>query len=153
MPDPTQPKLRSYCAALYDHFLAESSVDEETGYAIWRGHITKAARTVGIPEGTYKRVTDALHDLHCIEQIERGFRGNARSVVILHRAPTDEVWDASESGRKPLTRPEAPAILSRRVDELERRLEGLDIKQALVDLQQQITKLRRQQESLQHPSQ
>ena len=142
MPDSTQPKLRSYCAALYERFLDESSKDDETGYTVWRGHFTKTARAIGIPDGTYRRVMDALHELGCIEQVERGFRGNNSSAIILHGAPTQEVWDRVGSGRKPLTRPDAPAILSRRVEDIERRLEGLDIKQALVDLQQQIRSLR-----------
>lgn len=139
---PTPPlKLHSYCAALYDRFYEESEVDTETKLRLWRGHVTKTAKDVGLPNGTYRRVLDALTELKCIEQIERGFRGNAFSVIVLHRAPTPEVWDQQIRGRNPLTRPESSAILSRRLEDLERRLNGIDLKKALVDLQQQISKL------------
>lgn len=139
MVDEYQPKLRSYCAAFYERMVEESN--EEDGLVVWRGYITKTIRGLGIPDGTYKRITDKLQELGSVEQVERGFRGNKPSVMILNYPPTDEVWDRGESGRQGLTGPPSAAILARRVNDLERRLEGLNIKEALVDMQQQIRKL------------
>jgi hypothetical protein len=143
---PEPPKLYSYAVALYERMLVESTVEEVEGsdYRVWRGFITKTVASLGIPDGTYKRITDRLSELGCIEQVSRGYRGNNTSVYILHIAPTIEVWEGAGSGRslaEHLTsRPES-ATLSARVEGLERRLEGIDIKQALVELQKQIRKL------------
>lgn len=138
-----QPKLLSYCSALYERFVAESAIEvvEDVELIVWRGKVTITAKDVGIPDGTYKRVMDQLTRMKCVEQVERGFRGSAPTSVILHRPPTVEVWQDESRGRV-LTRGETPAILSRRLDDLERRLEGIDIKRALAELQKEIDDVR-----------
>jgi hypothetical protein len=138
-----QPKLLGYCTALYDRFLTEHTVEEVDGeeLQVWRGKITVTARNVGIPDGVYKRVMDQLHNLYCIEQIERGYRGNYPTTVVLLRPPTAEVWE-DEVADRGLTRRDGAAILSRRLSDLERRLGTLDIVKALGELQQQIDDLK-----------
>lgn len=131
-----QPKLLTYCAALYERFLLESEHEtvEGTEMLVWRGKLVTTATDVGIPPGTYKRVMDQLKRMSCVEQITIP---NQVTAVILHRPPTPEVWQDEIQGRD-LTRGETPAILSRRIEDMERRLEGIDIKQALVELQQEV---------------
>jgi hypothetical protein len=124
---------------MYDRFMSQATYDPETKVTIWRGKLIQTADDLGLPAGTYKRVMDALTDLQCVEMLERGMRGQLTS-LILHAAPTDELWTQAPA-HKDLTRPESSAILSRRVQELERRLEGFDVKQGYVELQRQVSSL------------
>ncbi len=156
MPNPSavtevrQPKLKSYCNAFYALMYDDSFIPEnDPNLRLWRGHITKATDALGIPKGTYKRIMDQLTALHCIELVERGFRGSSLSTVILLRPPTDEVWQDERLAAPDLTRGEAPAILSARIKEIERRLPKIDLVKALGELQQQIGDLNKRFDELQ----
>ena len=145
-PEVKQPKLQGYCAALYDRFFVESTIEILPGTSdeirVWRGGLVATALDVGIPDGVYKRVTNQLENLYCIEQLERGVRG-APTTMLLLRAPTLDVWqDAENISARGLTSRAAPAILSRRVEDMERRTGKLDIPLALKELQDQIDELK-----------
>lgn len=138
-----QPKLQTYCALLYERFLTEHTVEvvDEIECKIWRGKLVATALDIGIPDGVYKRVTNQLENLNCIEQLERGVRG-APSVYVLLRPPTADVWQDEIRG-KGLTGRYAPAILDRRISDIERRLpNNFDVVKALGELQQQIDELK-----------
>jgi len=150
MTETKQPKLLSYCSILYARFLSESITESVEGLEVrvWRGKLTKTATAVGIPDGVYKRVVDQLITLKCIDQLQQGRRGSNPTTIILLRPPTADVWD-DEIRARDLTRSLTPAILSRRLDDLERQLKGVDIVKALGELQKQIDELNKSVKKLQ----
>jgi|SRR5215472_11001558 len=133
-----QPKLQSYCNLVYAHMYDNSKLEAHEGLElrVWRGKLIKTILSLGVPDGTYKRVMDQLIALGCIEQVERGYRGKFPTTIVLIRPPTADVWEDSASGG--LTRGVTPAILSARIDDLARRLGTINIPQALGELQAQI---------------
>ena len=133
-----QPKLQTYCSLVYAYMYDHSKIEEHEGLElrIWRGKLVKTVLSLGVPDGTYKRVMDQLATLGCIEQMERGYRGNFPTTIVLIKPPTADIWENSASGG--LTRGTSPGILEARIDDLARRLGTINIPQALGELQVQI---------------
>jgi len=147
-----ESKLYKYCTGLYDQFEKESVLDNELG-KIWTGKLVRTAEDViGVPKGVYKRVVDRLHDLGCIEQLERGYRGNSSTVILLKYPPTPEVW-ARGISVKPLTRGFDSATIRQTVRDIQESLGGINVKTALAELQAQINDLKREVSELAKNSQ
>lgn len=81
-----QTKTQGYAIALY------ARMEQEAEDGIWSGRLLDTIISLGIPQGGYNRAVNALRKIGCIEQLERGFRGEQLSVFLLKRAPTPEVW-------------------------------------------------------------
>ena len=81
-----QTKTQGYAIALY------ARMEKEAEDGVWSGRLLDTIINLGIPQGGYNRAVNALRKLGCIEQLERGFRGEQLSVFLLKRAPTPEVW-------------------------------------------------------------
>jgi hypothetical protein len=118
--------------ALFAHFIehAETRVIEGKTLDVWIGHLNRTCKSLGIPRGTERRVVGPLEAMGCIEILQRG-AANYPTVVLLNRPPTEKLWADHE---KPLTSRQSYAMLSQRVEAIEKRLGGADIGEALLNL-------------------
>jgi hypothetical protein len=80
-----QTKTQGYAIALY------ARMEKEAEDGVWSGRLLDTIISLGIPQGGYNRAVNMLRKLDCIQQLERGFRGEQLSVFLLKRAPTPEV--------------------------------------------------------------
>lgn len=143
-------KLQFYCSTLYNHMsensltLTETIEDKEITAVVWQGRIVQTCVELGIPEGSYKRVTDKLRTLGCIEWVERGYRGESLSSCILHYPPTPDRWER-EISLEALTRAPNLDRLSADVqalrEELRSKLGGLDVVEMGRNFEERISRL------------
>lgn len=136
----TQTATQSYCNALYAVMHENSRVINIDGVEgrVWNGPIVETCLSVGIPGGSYRRVTKQLETLGCIEFVQRGARSYP-SAVLLNYAPTEQVWQAA--GRRHLTNAPTSARLAGRVKELETRIGGVNLATALVNIEKRLRAL------------
>jgi hypothetical protein len=122
--------------ALYAHMLesAEMRVVNGNKVNVWSGSLTKTCRELNIPKGTERRVIAPLEAMGCIQIIQRG-AANYPSTVVLLKPPTEESWEDRSKGLTP--RP-SYAILSRRLEAVERTLGGVDLGEALLNLDRRL---------------
>lgn len=132
-------KMESYCSLLYDRMDEQASIEENV--RVWRGKLILTCTELGIPEGTYAKVVTKLRSLGCIEQVTRGYRGNAPSVFILHFPPTVDVWRQATNVKSVLT--DAPTLdsLSVLVEDLRKQLGGLNLVAAFTNIEARLTQL------------
>jgi hypothetical protein len=80
----------------------------------------------------------------CIEQVMRGYRGNAFSVFTLQYPPTADVWrqavNVKSSGRN-LTGAPTLDSLSASVEDLRKQIGGVNLVSALDNIEQRLKKL------------
>lgn len=138
---PETAKTQHYASALYARMDSESSQIE--GDIIWQGRIIDTCISLGIPQGGYNRVVNALRKLGCIELIERGYRGNTPTVYRLLAPPTVEAWAASfvKSAPDDLTRKPSLDTLSKTVEAIADNIGGIHIPSALMVLDKELKKL------------
>ena len=143
-------KLFTQCAALYEQLLEESTTLE--GEDVWSGRIMDTVKMVGIPLGGYKRVIDRLIEMHCIDQVSRGARGEGNlTTFVLRYPPTEEVWDAFVNSSRPgLTGSPSLATVSAQVKEIQQNIGGMDIREAFKELENRIKSLSDRLTSLEH---
>lgn len=141
-----QPKIVGYMASLYDTMLQQSAalnIEDGEGLQIWQGRLIETCTSVGIPQGYYKKVVDALRKLGCIEMLTRGTRGSTLTAFVLRQPPTQEAYDDAivKSGWEALTdTPSLDTIVSRLKD-VETRLGGIDWLAIMVNYEERIAKL------------
>lgn len=143
-PSQSGMKLQFYCSALYDRMASEAITLTDEGAAsaiVWQGRIIETAKSLGIPEGSYKRVVDKLRALGCVEQATRGFRGISLSGFILHYPPTPERWEAQENDPRRLTGAPNFDRLSADVRDIQTRLGGLNYTEAFAEIDRRLTAL------------
>lgn len=146
---PTNPKdgrLEFYCAALYERMESESTIEvvDDKSVKVWSGALLATCRSIGIPDGSYKRVIDALRRLKCLEQLSVGKR-NTPSVFLLQSPPGASVWEQARGELKGLT--QAPTLdrLSGEVETLREQIKtqlgGLNIVEALIEIEKRLSKV------------
>lgn len=155
-----QPKIVSYGSALYAKMLEDSS--EKNGIPIWQGKLIQTCTSLGIPEGYYKKVVDALRTMECVEVITRGRRGSTLTSIALRHPPTQELYATTivKKGRDGLTPTLSLDSLAGRLEDLSRQIGGLDIPAALKEtldkvdaLAHEVALLRTAVDDLQHKQQ
>lgn len=143
---PKQPKIVSYMAALYD-IMATTATHVNPGdgenILVWQGRLIQTCTSVGIPEGYYKKVVDALRKIGSIEQLSTGTRGSNLTAFVLRYPPTAELYDEAivKSGWQGLTSAVSPDTLAAQVRDILKRLGGLDIVGAFKNHEERIAKL------------
>ncbi|SRR6266404_3082106 len=137
-----QPKLFTYCSALYAAF--DEGAQTTDNVRVWSGRLLEVCDSIGIPRGGYSRVINMLRKMGCVEQVSRGFRGNALSEFLLFQPPTAEVWSAAnvKSASGDLTKAPTLDRLSAEVSDLQKQIGGLNIPEALKNIEGQIAELR-----------
>lgn len=146
MPPKSQPKIVSYMAALYDTMSTHADKVPDSEALVWQGRLIKTCLSVGIPEGYYKRVVDALRKLGCIEALSQGTRGT-NTIFLLRYPPTIELYEEAivKSGWRGLTSGPSLDTLSAQVEDLRQeiatRLGGIDIAAAFKDLDERVSKV------------
>lgn len=132
-------KMQSYCSLLYERMDSEATVEENE--RVWRGKIISTCAELGIPEGTYAKVVGQLRKMGCIEQVMRGYRGNAPSVYTLQYPPTPEVWRQAVTGTIPLTDGPTFDRVAALVEDLRKQMGGVNLVSALANIEERLTKL------------
>ncbi len=132
-------------ARLYDSFSTEATALPAPGPAsvpnggndvlIWQGRLIQTCLSVGIPEGYYKKVVDALRKLGCIEIVSRGKRGSTLTVIVLRYPPTEELYEDAivKSGWEGLTNQPSLDTLAGQVRDIIKSIGGLSIVNAFKD--------------------
>lgn len=131
-------KGRFYAAALYK-LMDDEAQEREVGgdkVRVWEGFLTHAVKTVGIPDGVYRRVFTLLEDTGCVQLISRGARGYPSMVVLLN-PPTEDRLRSPQV----LTRREDAATLLARTQEFIDSLGGLNIAEAVVNIEERLQAL------------
>lgn len=133
-----QTKTQGYAIALYER-MEKEAIDH-----VWSGRLLDTIISLGIPQGGYNRAVNALRKMDCIQQLERGFRGNQLSVFLLKRPPTQEVWDEAlkKSVDRDLTNAPRLDTLQGEVrdlrEEYERTLGGMNVIEAIANLDRRL---------------
>lgn len=131
-----QPKIVGYMAGLYEVMTSQATelvAEGGEGVLIWQGRLIQTCTSVGIPEGYYKKVVDALRRLGSIEIVSRGSRGSNLTAIVLRHPPSEELYEDAivKSGWSGLTTAVSFDTLVAQVKELQQRLGGLSIVDAL----------------------
>lgn len=110
---------------------------------LWRGRIIETCDQLGIPRGGYNRVVATLRNLGCVEQVSRGYRGQALSEFILHFPPTPEVWETAnvKSALEGLITTESPDRLSADIQALRKQLGGINLVEAFSNIEGRLQQL------------
>lgn len=131
-------KLQSYCGLLYERMDAEATIQENV--RVWSGRLISTCKEIGIPEGTYSKVANKLRSMGCIEQVNRGYRGNQLSTFILHVPPTGDLWEQDFTFQGLTTGPSLDRLRSS-VEDLRKQLGGINIVDALANVEGRLQKL------------
>lgn len=157
-----QPKIVGYMASLYDAMSTEAmSLEAEDGQQtlIWQGRLIATCTSVGIPEGYYKKVVDALRKLGSIEIVSRGKRGSTLTVIVLRYPPTEELYEDAivKSGWEGLTSQPSLDTLAAQVRDILKSIGGLSIVDAFKNQEDRLVTLetatKALQEKVDHQSQ
>lgn len=137
-------------SAVFDHtisfynLLAESAKEEEledgTQVQIFRGSITNLYRSLGVSQSYYSQVRKALIELGCIAILQQGAR-NTDSVVAVHHPPDGDELEVNKSRLTPNLN---SAILSQRVDDINRLVGGIHLPDALADHEKRLRTIERE---------
>lgn len=155
-----QPKIVGYMAGLYDlmsNEAAEVKAEDGDSLLVWQGRLIETCTSIGIPQGYYKKVVDALRMMGCIEMLSRGRRGSALTAIALRHPPSAEAYDDAivKSGWEGLTRNPSPDMLAAQLKSVHENIGGINIRgvfknhedrvvaleTAVEDLREQVTQL------------
>jgi len=131
---PHEERARKFYEAL-----AALSTEEEVAGAkrlVFRGYITEAFRTTGLPQSQYNPCKALLEYNQCIEVVERAWRHTV-GMVVLHGLP-DGMLSVPPRSKKDLTLDEEYSRLQDRVKRLEELVGGLHLPTVLAELAQRL---------------
>lgn len=104
------------------------------GTRVFEGHTTSVLQTLDPPLSMshYTRIRRALLAMDCVSQVSRGSR-NSKTVWVLIQPPTQELLSAADPAMIAQGKddPSKLAILSQRIDDLQRQLGGFDVVKAM----------------------
>lgn len=140
MADAKPSKLLSYASALYARMDLEATQDNTD--RVWRGRLIVTCRELGIPDGSRGKVVSKLRSMGCVEQVMRGYRGNALTVFILHHPPTTERFEEPEDGY--LTSGPSLDTIAHALEDMRRQLGGVNLVSALANIEQRLLKLEKE---------
>lgn len=113
-----EPIIFQHALSLYQALVDQSTNGRFTGSKI------ALFRSLGLSNAHYSRLFDALTELGCIEQVQRGSK-TYPSIIVLHKPPALEEFRTAYRTR--LTRPSSDATMRKRMDDLEGRIAALEI--------------------------
>lgn len=141
-----QPKIVGYMSALYDKMSSTAepvTTERQETILVWQGRIIETCTSIGIPEGYYKKVVDALRTIGCIEVLSRGKRGASLTTIVLRFPPTAELYEGAivKSGWQGLTTAPSLDTLAAQVRDVLKQIGGLHIVDAFKNHEDRIAKL------------
>jgi hypothetical protein len=124
--------------------LDSKAITTEDGTRVFEGHTTSVLQTLDPPLSMshYTRIRRALLAMDCIAQVSRGSR-NSKTVWVLIQPPKQELLDAADPAMIAQGKddPSKLAILSQRIEDLQKQLGGFDVVKAMQDLEGRIIAL------------
>jgi hypothetical protein len=133
----TIPAIFGHMERMFDELKNRAAFDT-SGKVKFVGSKVEAFRAIGVSQGYYTKIFDALVEMGCIEQVQRG-AGNQPSVILLHKRPTLDEYQGMYRSR--LTRPTELDILRQQFKDLQRRFQGIDLNSMLLSLNQRLEQL------------
>lgn len=130
------PKLFDHIVATYDE-LAKHALDKD-GKLTFEGSKVEAYRSVNLSQSYYTPIFDALTEMGCIEQVQRGF-ARTPSVIVLHKRPVLSEFEGMYRGG--LTKPTKLDTLRQQIENLDRRLPSIDLNGYIISLDQRLSEL------------
>jgi hypothetical protein len=138
------PAIFKHMEHMYDE-LEDRAAPLDSGDTVGNGNTLRfegskveAFRALKISQGYYSKIFDALTEMGCIEQIQRG-SGKQGSIILLHKRPVLDEYAGMYKSR--LTRPTQIDILRQRVNDMNRRLAGYDLNDMFLSLHQRLDQL------------
>lgn len=128
------PKLFDHIVATYDE-LAKHALDKD-GKLTFEGSKVEAYRSVNLSQSYYTPIFDALTEMGCIEQVQRGF-ARTPSVIVLHKRPVLSEFEGMYRGV--LTKPTKLDTLRQQIENLDRRLPSIDLNGYILSLDQRLS--------------
>jgi hypothetical protein len=129
-------KLFEHTLAVYDA-LAERALDRD-GKLTFEGSKVEAYRSVNLSQSYYTSIFDALTEMGCIEQVQRGF-ARTPSVIVLHKRPVLSEFEGMYRGV--LTKPTKLDTLRQQIENLERRLPSIDLDGYILSFDQRLSEI------------
>lgn len=130
------PKLYEHTLAMYNELRNRAEPLDNGDTMRFEGSKVEAFRAIGVSQAYYSPIFDALTELGCIEQIQRG-ASRLPSVILLHHPPESE--DFAAIYHVALTKPTPLDTIRQEVDDLRRRLPEIDVKSFIVSLDARMT--------------
>lgn len=134
-------KLYEHALAMYNELASRAALDK-AGTLRFEGSKVEAFRAIGVSQSYYSSIFDALTELGCIEQVQRG-ASHLPSVILLYHPPEREAMTETYSVAAPvhvdLTKPISLDTLSQEVRELQGRLPDIDVKSFILSLDARLT--------------
>ena len=131
----------NHAVKVYEAMRKESKRTKLEGVPVqvYEGKVTHLYYGLGISQTYYGTIFKGLQQVGSITKVNRGGRGTAPTMYVLHHKPTLDEW--KNLATKPLTRPRDFAILSQQVQDLAQQIGGINIGEALVHLEQRIERV------------
>jgi len=133
------PAIFTHMAHMYDELEKRAAPLDNGDTLKFEGSKVEAFRAIGVSQGYYTKIFDALTAMGCIEQVKRG-SGRQGSVILLrHKPEYDEYVGIYE---KRLTKPTELDTVRQQVKDLQRRLQGVDINGFILSFDRELTEIK-----------
>jgi hypothetical protein len=134
--EPPTPKLYDHALAMYRELERQAEPLAKGATLRFEGSKVQAFRAIGISQSYYSPIFDALTELGCIEQVQRG-ASHLPSVILLHHPPDSDEF--AEIYHVALTKPKPLDTLRQEMEDLRRRLPEIDVKSFVISLDARLT--------------
>jgi hypothetical protein len=129
--------LLKHTTALYHALDAAATTETVNGSdtRVFRGSIVETFRSIGISQSYYSEVRKGLLKSESISILQQGSK-NAKSVIVLHKEPSEESLETIES--LGLTEEAEPAIVLQELRDLKRLIGSISVPDALVNIERRL---------------
>lgn len=137
-----QSKSFEFATAFFGALNERATTETHNGkeVRIFRGKIVEAYKSLEISQAHYSEVRRGLLESDCITILQQGARGTV-SIVILHKPPTAEEYEARAVEKSRLTKSIDAATLAAQLEDLKRSIGGMNVVDVLHNFETRLQEL------------